>query len=164
MENINEDEDCGCGGTTSTIRDYDNHVNYTSHDKDPWVGMNAYLRDGRSGKIDDSIRNNTGQVIGYVIEGDRGSFRVFKDKIERVEESEGAMASLGNTPGMGTPAMPTPDGKPGSGDKFPSLTVGTPAAKGKRKKSEDDEDEDEGVKRSGSLLDFKAFIKKGKNM
>ena len=126
--------------------------------------MNAYLRDGRSGKIDDSIRNNTGQVIGYVIEGDRGSFRVFKDKIERVEESEGAMASLGNTPGMGSPAMPTPDGKPGSGDKFPSLTVGTPAAKGKRKKSEDDEDEDEGVKRSGSLLDFKAFIKKGKNM
>ncbi len=162
MEELNED--CGCGGTSSTIRDYESHVNYNSYDKDPWIGMNAYLRDGRTGKIDDSIRNNTGQVIGYVIEGERGSFRVFKDKIDRVEESEGAMASLGNTPGMGNPAMPTPDGKPGSGDKFPSLTVGTPAAKTKRKKSEDDEDEDEGVKRSGSLLDFKAFIKKGKNL
>jgi len=162
-ENLNED--CGCGGTTSTIRDYETHVNYNNHSKDPWVGMNAYLNDGRSGKIDDSIRNNTGEVIGYVIEGDRGAFRVFKDKIVRVEESEGAMASLPNTPGMGSPAIPTPDGKPGSGDQFPTLTAGTPAAKGGKKKSKNsEEDEEEGIKKSGSLLDFKAFIKKSKNI
>lgn len=54
-----------------------------------------------------------------------------------------AFATLGSTPGMGNVATPTNGGtnvgfynpaKSGSGDKFPSLTVGTQAAKGRGKK------------------------------
>ncbi len=54
-----------------------------------------------------------------------------------------AFATLGTTPGMGVAAPPTNGGtnvgfydssKNGSGDKFPSLTVGTPAANKKKKK------------------------------
>jgi hypothetical protein len=54
-----------------------------------------------------------------------------------------AFATLGNTNGMGMVAPPTNGGtnvgfydssKNGSGDKFPSLTVGTPAANKKKKK------------------------------
>jgi hypothetical protein len=49
----------------------------------------------------------------------------------------GGFASLDSTPGMGNVATPQMDGtnsdfysgKVGSGDKFPTLTVGTPAAK-----------------------------------
>lgn len=56
----------------------------------------------------------------------------------------GSFATLGNTPGMGIAAPPTNSGtnasfydatKSGSGDKFPSLTTGTPAAKKKKKGS-----------------------------
>lgn len=52
------------------------------------------------------------------------------------------LTTLGNVGGMGNPAPPTNGGtnagfydasKVGSGDKFPSLTVGTPAAKKKLK-------------------------------
>jgi hypothetical protein len=54
-----------------------------------------------------------------------------------------AFATLGNTNGMGMVAPPTNGGtnvgfydssKNGSGDKFPSLAVGTPAANKKKKK------------------------------
>lgn len=55
------------------------------------------------------------------------------------------LSTLGNVPGMGNPAPPSPNGatnsgfynmaNSGSGDKFPSLTVGTPAAKSKKKKT-----------------------------
>lgn len=53
-----------------------------------------------------------------------------------------AFASLDTTPGMGNVASPQAggtnadfyNGKVGSGDKFPTLTVGTPAAKKKDKK------------------------------
>ena len=54
-----------------------------------------------------------------------------------------AFATLGTTTGMGIVAPPTNGGtnagfydssKDGSGDKFPSLTVGTPAAKKRHKK------------------------------
>ena len=102
--------------------------------------------------VDDSIRNNTGEVIGYVIEGDRGSYRVFKNKISGIiQESGEALASLANTPGMGNVKPPLPDGTPGSGDQFTSLSAGTPAAKRKKgKKNPNPLDT--------SLMDFKAFI------
>ena len=130
MEELNED--CGCGGTTDNIRGY-NNTSAIKYSQDPLVGKRVSLVDGRSGRVDDSIRNNTGDVIGYVIEGDRGNYRVFKDKISGpIEESGGAMASLSSTPGMGEVVPPGPN-KTGSGDQFPSLTVGTPAAKKKKK-------------------------------
>lgn len=54
------------------------------------------------------------------------------------------LATLGNVSGMGNPAPPSAAGatnagfynpaNQGSGDKFPSLTVGTPAAKSKKGK------------------------------
>jgi hypothetical protein len=59
----------------------------------------------------------------------------------------GAFATLGTTQGMGNVEAPSSggtnadfyNGAVGSGDKFPSLTVGTPAAKGagKKKKKKD---------------------------
>jgi hypothetical protein len=113
------DEDCGCGGTTDSIRSFTN-ASASRYDQDPLVGMRVNLVDGRSGKVDDSIRNNTGEVIGYVIEGDRGTYRVFKNKIAGpISEGEGAMASLTATPGMGNVIPPGP-GRTGSGDQFPS--------------------------------------------
>ena len=151
MEELNED--CGCGSTSNNIRDYQNN-NKRTYDSDPLVGKRVSLVDGRSGKVDDSIRNSLGEVIGYVIEGDRGTYRVFKDKV--ILESEGAMASLPNTPGMGDVVPPTPD-QEGSGDQFPSLSVGTPAAKKKKK----DTKKDNPI--SSSLMDFKSFIKSSKS-
>lgn len=70
-----------------------------------------------------------------------------------------AFATLGSTPGMGNVATPQNGGtnvgfynstKDGSGDNFPSLAVGTPAAKKKIKKS----------KSVISYLDFIKGIKK----
>jgi hypothetical protein len=105
------------------------------------VGKSVSLVDGRTGKVDDSIRNNTGEVIGYVIEGSEGSYRVFKNKIGNVLDEQEAVAApaaglttLANVQGMGDPTPPGPGGKIGSGDKFPSLTVGTPAAKRRKEK------------------------------
>lgn len=149
-------EDCGCGSTSDNIRSY-NTQSYSRHDQDPLVGKRVSLVDGRSGRVDDSIRNSTGEVIGYVIEGDRGMYRVFKDKIaNQVSESGGAMASLGSTPGMGNVVPPGPGNKEGSGDQFPSLTVGTPAAKKKKKKAPKESPI------SNSLMDFKSFMKSSK--
>jgi len=68
------------------------------------------------------------------------------------------LATLGDVGGMGNPAPPTNGGtnagfydatRSGSGDKFPSLNVGTPAA---RKKS----------KNSKTLLSYLAFVKGNK--
>ena len=64
-------EDCGCQSTTDTIRTFTTPT-YSRFEPDPLVGKRVNLSDGRSGLVDDSIRNNTGEVIGYVIEGDRG--------------------------------------------------------------------------------------------
>lgn len=151
MSELNED--CGCGSTTNNIRDYEGYRAKT-YDSDPLVGKRVSLIDGRSGKVDDSIRNSVGEVIGYVIEGDRGVYRVFKDKIlGHIEESGGAMASLASTPGMGEIVPPTAD-KPGSGDQFPTLTAGTPAAKKKAKKK----DKPTPNPIDTSLMDFKSFI------
>jgi hypothetical protein len=151
-------EDCGCGGTTDNIRGY-NNTSAIKYSKDPLVGRRVNLVDGRSGMVDDSIRNSTGEVIGYVIEGDRGNYRVFKDKISGpIEESGGAMASLGSTPGMGNVVPPTPN-KTGSGDQFPSLTVGTPAAKNKKKKKEDSNKNP----LDSSVMDYKSFLDKSKS-
>lgn len=164
-------EDCGCGSTTDNIRSYTGSST-PRYSQDPLVGKTVSLVDGRRGIVDDSIRNNTGEVIGYVIEGDRGSYRVFKNKISGVlDESGGAFASLPGTPGMGNVVPPTP-GKEGSGDQFPSLTAGTPAAKGKKKKSKMDPlvvDSDQTVKRTPapldtSLMDFKTFLSKTKGL
>jgi len=139
-----ENEDCGCGQVSN-----ESSINLRpSISNDPNYGKFATLADGRVGKIDDSIRNSTGDVIGYVLSGDRGTFRVFKDKVVSFNESDGGMSSLSATPGMGNPALPTPDGGLGSGDQFPTLTAGTPAANGKSKKSE---------KRKSNLLDWDKF-------
>lgn len=55
----------------------------------------------------------------------------------------GSFASLDSTPGMGNPSLPSGDGtnagfydvnNVGSGDKFTTLTAGTPAGKKKNKK------------------------------
>jgi hypothetical protein len=146
-------EDCGCGGTTDNIRSYENH-RPAKYGQDPLVGKKVSLIDGRSGIVDDSIRNSVGEVIGYVIEGERGMYRVFKDKISsEIEESGGPMASLAGTPGMGNVSPPGP-GRTGSGDQFPSLTVGTPAAKKKKKKVS----KENTSPISSSLMDFKTFM------
>jgi hypothetical protein len=148
------DEDCGCGGVTDNIRSFTG-TTASRYSQDPLVGTRVNLVDGRSGKVDDSIRNNTGEVIGYVIEGDRGTYRVFKNKIAGpIEESGGPMASLGSTPGMGNVIPPGP-GRTGSGDQFPSLEVGTPAAKKKKKKKDNNPIDT-------SLMDFKTFLSRGK--
>lgn len=62
-----------------------------------------------------------------------------------INEDMGGLATLGDVSGMGNPAPPSAAGatnagfynsaNQGSGDKFDSLTVGTPAAKGKKKKT-----------------------------
>jgi hypothetical protein len=125
-------EGCGCGGGGSSTP----QPSYTvTREADPAVGKQASLLDGRSGTINDSIRNSRGEVIGYVLNNTNGSFRVFKDKVTNIYESEGAMASLDATPGMGEVAPPTRDSV-GSGDVFPSLTTGTGAAKKGKKKKE----------------------------
>jgi hypothetical protein len=165
-------EDCGCGSTTDNIRSYTGSST-PKYSQDPLVGKKVSLVDGRSGMVDDSIRNNTGEVIGYVIEGDRGSYRVFKNKISGLlSESGGAFASLPSTPGMGNVVPPTPE-KEGSGDQFPSLSVGTPAAKGKKKKRMTDFAGTTGsVEKTTtartpnpldmSLMDFKTFVTNSK--
>jgi hypothetical protein len=111
----------------------------------------ASLVDGRNGRIDDSIRNSRGEVIGYVMNNEKGTFRVFKDKVSDIYESEGAMASLDATPGMGEVAPPTRTST-GSGDVFPSLTAGTGSAKGGKKKKES-------KPLSKSVLDWNSFKK-----
>lgn len=154
MEELNED--CGCGDTTNNIRSYTG-APASRYSQDPLVGKKVSLVDGRSGMVDDSIRNNTGEVIGYVIEGDRGSYRVFKNKISGIiKESGEALASLSNTPGMGDVKPPLPDGTPGSGDQFTSLSAGTHAAKGKKGKSKNPMMP---KPLDTSLMDFKAFLK-----
>jgi hypothetical protein len=153
MKELNED--CGCGSTTNNIRSY-NDSSRSKYSQDPLVGKMVNLVDGRTGLVDDSIRNNTGEVIGYVIEGDRGSYRVFKNKISGIiQESGGPLATLPSVPGMGNVVPPTP-GKEGSGDQFPSLTAGTPAAKGKKKDKKTPNPIDT------SLMDFKTFVNKSK--
>ena len=122
------DEGCGCGGGGSTP------INTPIREIDPSVGKIASLSDGRSGKINDSIRNSRGEVIGYVMDGERGTFRVFKDKVTSIYENEGGMASLEGTPGMGEVQPPTRTSD-GSGDVFPALTAGTGSEKKGKKKS-----------------------------
>ena len=155
-------EDCGCGQSAQNIRSYESHTKYTI---DPRVGNSVSLIDGRTGKVDDSIRNNTGEVIGYVIEGTEGSYRIFKNKIDNILDEQEAVAApvaglttLANVQGMGDPTPPGPGGKIGSGDKFPSLTVGTPAAKEEKKKKKSTELKD------SSLMDFNTFLKKSKGL
>lgn len=148
------DEDCGCGATTDSIRSFTDS-SASRYNPDPLVGLRVNLIDGRSGKVDDSIRNNTGEVIGYIIEGDKGTYRVFKNKIAgKIDESEGSMSSLSTTPGMGDVVPPGP-GRTGSGDQFPSLSVGTPAAKKNKKKKQANPIDT-------SLMDFKTFLNKTK--
>jgi hypothetical protein len=132
-------EGCGCGGGSS--RPNNSAPNQQATFPDPNVGKVATIMDGRTGTINDSIRNSRGEVIGYVLNNDRGAFRVFKDKVSSISESMGAMASLSATPGMGDVAPPTRTST-GSGDAFPTLTAGTQAAKGKKKKVDIEDEED----------------------
>jgi hypothetical protein len=129
METEKINEDCGCGGGGGSTP-----VNTPVREIDPAVGKMASLADGRNGKINDSIRNSRGEVIGYVMNNERGTFRVFKDKVTNIYESEGGMASLDSTPGMGEVQPPTRTSD-GSGDVFPALTAGTGSAKKGKKKS-----------------------------
>ena len=73
-----------------------------------------------------------------------------------MEEGGGAMASLAGTPGMGDIAPPGP-GRTGSGDQFPSLTIGTPAA-GKKKKKKDSNKSP----LDSSVMDYKSFLSNSK--
>ena len=129
MEHQKINENCGCGESGNpTIS-----ASPSFTQPDPNIGKMATVVDGRTGQINDSIRNSRGEVIGYVLNNERGTFRVFKDKVSGINESEGAMASLDSVEGMGEVQPPTRDSV-GSGDQFPALTVGTPAAKGGKKK------------------------------
>lgn len=124
-------EDCGCGKKAQSET-----IIQRTYETDPNVGKMADILDGRKGTINDSIRNSRGEVIGYVLNNEKGTFRVFKDKVSQIYESEGTMATLPNVTGMGEVQAPTRDSI-GSGDQFPTLTAGTPAAKkGKKKKDE----------------------------
>ncbi len=123
-------EDCGCGGASA----FEYTPSSSTYSPDPYIGMTAKLVDGRSGVIDDSIRNSRDEVIGYVMYNEKGTFRVFKDKVKEVYES-GTMASVATTPGMGEVSAPTQTST-GSGDQFPSLTTGTLASKKTTKKKE----------------------------
>jgi hypothetical protein len=156
MNNEKLNEDCGCESTSNTIRTHtQGNFKYST---DPLVGKMVSLIDGRKGLVDDAIRNNTGEVIGYVIEGDRGNYRVFKNKISDVlTESGEAFATLPSVPGMGDIKPPMPDGTPGSGDKFSSLsTRKSQVRKNKNKKEPNPFD--------SSVLDFESFKKKMKEM
>lgn len=127
MKHQKIDEDCGCGASSNPT------ISQTSTQPDPNVGKMATIIDGRTGLINDSIRNSRGEVIGYVLNNERGTFRVFKDKVSKINESEGAMASFDSVEGMGEVQPPTRDSI-GSGDQFPALSVGTPSAKVAKKK------------------------------
>lgn len=81
------------------------------------------------------------------------------------ETDMGGLSSLGSTPGMGPVTPPQGPGtnanfynpaKQGSGDKFDTLTVGTPAAQYSRKKKK--------TGKSMSLQSFSDFVKKMKNL
>jgi hypothetical protein len=80
-----------------------------------------------------------------------------------MQESEGGMASLNTTPGMGAVTPPTGPGtnanfynaaKQGSGDKFTSLTVGTPSAQNKKGKKT----------KSRTIQNFSDFVKSMKKL
>lgn len=146
-------EDCGCGSTSNNIREFTT-TSYSKYSPDPLVGKRVNLVDGRNGIVDDSIRNSTGEVIGYVIEGDMGKYRVFTNKIKGIDESGEALATLPAVPGMGNPKPPMPDGTPGSGDRWDS--VGMTAGKKKKK------DKKQPNSFSSSLMDFKSFIRNSK--
>jgi hypothetical protein len=154
MEELNED--CGCGSTTDNIRSFNTSSTPSKYNPDPLVGKKVNLTDGRRGLVDDSIRNSTGEVIGYVIEGDMGKYRVFSNKIKGIDESGEALATLPAVPGMGSPKPPMPDGTPGSGDRWDSVGM----TQGKKKKK--DKDKKQPNTFSSSLMDFKSFIRNTK--
>ena len=148
-------EDCGCSGSTPSSEPKQKPISKDLSNSN--VGKVATLFDGRQALVNDSIRNSSGQIIGYVLNDNRGAFRVFKDKIQNFSESEGAMSSLSATVGIGNVIAPTAD-HVGSGDKFPSLDVGTPAAKPDKKIAS-------GRKKNqftNVLMDFTTFSKKFK--
>lgn len=114
-ESLNE---CNCGDNSAAP---ENSLPRFNKEISGMEGKNVLLTDGRTGLIDDAIRNSRGEIIGYVLTGKTGSpFRVYKDKIDKVlnvqEQFDGA-ATLDATPGMGEIVAPTAD-HDGSGDKF----------------------------------------------
>jgi len=137
-------EDCNCGENGQAIQ---NSLPTFNKEVSSMEGKNVLLKDGRSGLIDDSIRNSRGEIIGYVLTGNSGPFRVYKEKVERIidEQFDGA-ASLDATPGMGEIEFPTAD-HVGSGDVFSSAGY-IPSKKNKKK--------------SNTLLSWEKFLKKAK--
>jgi len=142
-------EGCGCGKKAQS----ETTIQKATYQQDPNLGKIAEILDGRSGTINDSIRNSRGEVIGYVLNNNSGTFRVFKDKVSNIYESEGGMATLPNVQGMGEVQAPTRDSA-GSGDQFPTLTAGTPAAKKTKSKKSKDE-----PSLASSVMDWKNFKK-----
>jgi len=156
---LNENKGCNCGDATENIRSGFN-ISSKKLENDPLVGKKVILTDGRVGLVDDSIRNGLGEVIGYVIEGEKGSYRVFKNRIykildeneEFIDESD-VMASLDSTPGMGDIYPPTRDSL-GSGDQFPTLIFRNSSNKKNKKKKKESNPIDT------SVIDFKTFLKR----
>ena len=154
MEKNKLNEDCGCGKSSGPATQISRP---SSRELDSSVGKFASLADGRKGKINDSIRNSRGEVIGYVMNNEKGSFRVFKDKVTQIFEDGGAMASLGTTIGMGDVSAPTRTST-GSGDQFPAITAGTSSAKkGKKKNKKEEKKEKDPI--SMGLMDWNDFKK-----
>ena len=97
MEEVNED--CGCGGTTDNIRSF-NTNSTPRYSQDPLVGKRVSLRDGRSGLVDDSIRNNTeplfivdGNVVSsidFIVPNEVLSINVLKDAEASIYGSRGS--------------------------------------------------------------------------
>lgn len=145
-------EDCGCGGGSTPEA---KSAPVSKAQSDPQVGKTAFLFDGRKALVNDSIKNSDGQTIGYVLNSGSGAYRVFKDKIQYFTESEGGMSTLDATIGMGNVVAPTSD-HIGSGDKFPSLNAGTPAAKKSKAAQKKN-------RFTSTLMDFTQFSKRMKS-
>ena len=91
METKKINEGCGCGGGSSVTK---TSPNIPAREADPSIGKMASLVDGRNGRIDDSIRNSRGEVIGYVMNNEKGTFRVFKDKVSDINNAIGLISQL----------------------------------------------------------------------
>jgi len=150
-------EDCGCGGSSSSSEP--RHRTESKNSSDPNIGKTATLFDGRQALVDDSIRNSDGQTIGYVLNSGNSAFRVFKDKIQNFSESEGGLSSLAATNGMGNVSFPTAD-HVGSGDQFPTIGGGVEGRGGvSKKKTSSVRKENRFTNKLMGFLDFQKTMK-----
>lgn len=121
-----------CEGDTPIMEDQESPDSIESKIKD-WLDENNYCVE--KWQMDEKMKSCGSE--GYKLREMEGGAPA---------DGGGAFATLGNTQGMGNVQAPAAggtnadfySGAVGSGDKFPSLTVGTPAAgKGKKKKKKD---------------------------